>query len=63
MNTPLLFLGWPQLLVLALWLISLGLHIARHGEPMGLMYNGWFKVISIAVWTAVLAWGGFFRHG
>ncbi|MFM9881229.1 MAG: hypothetical protein ACKVOO_12565 [Burkholderiaceae bacterium] len=61
MNTSLLHLGWPQLILLCLWLISLGVHIAMHGQPMGAMYNGWSRLIKFALLSALLAWGGFFR--
>ena len=50
----------PQIIILAFMMISLGAHIARHGEPTDIKYNGIGKLIMIIVNVSILYWGGFF---
>lgn len=55
-----LYLQWPQVIWISLALMGLGFSIAQHGQPTELAYNGWRKLIQIAIMAALLAWGGFF---
>lgn len=53
-------LGWPQAIWLALAALSLGIHIAKRGEPTGLMHSPVKRLIQIGTVGALLWWGGFF---
>ena len=50
----------PQIILFAIWMISLGANIAKHGQDQELTYNGWHKVIIIIIQAAFLYWGGWF---
>lgn len=56
----------PQIIVLALWGISLGVHLAKHGEPRievdgsQQKYSFTKDVIRVSIWSGLLYWGGFF---
>lgn len=59
-------MGWPQYTLIGLWLIGIGLHLARHGEPM-MRQDGtpakWSfpaQVFRVGVWSGLLWAGGFF---
>lgn len=49
----------PQLIYIALIMISLGMNISSHGEPRG-DTNAWNSLISCIIGFAILYWGGFF---
>lgn len=53
-------LGAPQIIVLVIYIISLGIHMAKHGEPQNTKYNFWVGLFSTAINIALLWWGGFF---
>ena len=59
-------IGWPQIIVIALWCIGLGMHAAKHGERIEFNgkpneYNVWHRMFGIAVWACLLWWGGFWQ--
>jgi hypothetical protein len=39
--------------------MSLGIDLAKHGEPKTGNYNFWTGLISLIIQTGILAWGGF----
>lgn len=49
----------PQIIILALMAIGLGVSIARHGMPRT-NENVVVSIISTAIMLALLYWGGFF---
>jgi len=52
-------MGIPQIILIVLMAVSLGITIAKDGtdrEP----YNAWQSVISIVIMVLLLWWGGFF---
>ena len=49
----------PQIAWIALVAASLGIGLAKHGEPRG-DYNFFTVLISAVIETAILIWGGFF---
>lgn len=49
----------PQITLLVLFALGLGVTTAKHGEPRG-KYNIWAFLISAAVELGILFWGGFF---
>ena len=52
-------IDWPQGIYLVLLLLSLGLVLAKHGEPRE-PYNIWVTLFGTALTLALLYWGGFF---
>lgn len=55
-----LYFQWPQVIWCALALLGLGIHVARHGEPLRGKYSAGGQLLSILIAIALLAWGGFF---
>ena len=56
-------LGWPQILVLGLFIYQLGLGTVKHGELKTGSYarhNIWSSLVSASIVFALLLWGGFF---
>ncbi|UWG96827.1 hypothetical protein LPY66_18410 [Dehalobacter sp. DCM] len=52
-------MGTPQIIYIVLIALSLGINIAEHGKPRS-NNNAWYAVISAAITTGILIWGGFF---
>jgi len=50
----------PQLILLGLLFMSLGIGLAKHGEPRS-PYSFWDNLISFIIMVGLLIWGGFFR--
>jgi len=52
----------PQILIIALGCIGLGMNIIKHGEPKKeSKYNGWTHFIALVIYFVILAYGGFWR--
>jgi len=52
----------PQLIIIMLGMIGLGMNVAKHGEPKDSKYNGWSHLIAtLIIWT-VLYYGGFWHE-
>ena len=52
----------PQLIILALGMIGLGINITRHGETKKeSKYNGWVHLIAKAILWGILYYGGFWN--
>jgi len=51
----------PQLLLITLSMIAIGVHIAKHGKrkQTNLKYNGFNKLIGSAILYTILYYGGF----
>lgn len=49
----------PQLIYIILSILTLGLHLAKHGEELDLKYNFIKKGINIAIVWFILYKGGF----
>ena len=49
----------PQLLLITLSMIAIGVHIAKHGKQTNLKYNGFHKLIGSAILYTILYYGGF----
>lgn len=49
----------PQLIVLGLYVLSLGLTLGLHGQPRP-PYSFWTALLSVALMLPLLWWGGFF---
>ncbi len=51
----------PQIIVIAIWALSLLLAASMHGKPKEPdTHNLAVTVIRIGIWAALLTWGGFF---
>jgi hypothetical protein len=53
-------LHWPQLTLLFLWVLGLGLELALHKKPRIGAYNFWAALIVRALLVFLLYKGGFF---
>jgi len=53
-------MGAPQIILIALYALSLGLHLAKHGERHIGRYNFFITLISCTIEMLLLKWGGFF---
>lgn len=53
-------MGAPQIILLGLWTLGLGVHLARHGQRREERYHFGGRAIATVVWVALLWWGGFF---
>jgi len=50
----------PQLIIIMLWMLGLGIMMSKHGRPKKGNENAWAHLISIVITAAILCWGGFF---
>ena len=53
-------IGVPQAVWIVIQCFSLGVFLAKHGEPKNETYNFWAALISVVVTAVILKWGGFF---
>ena len=52
----------PQLVLLGLSILGLGVHLAKHGDPMEYKYNFFTKGILMAITWYILYLGGFWNE-
>lgn len=50
---------WPALTMISLGFLSLGMNMAKHGQP-GRDYDAWTTMIAMGITWSILWWGGFF---
>ena len=57
-----LSLGIPQIIWIVLAFFLIGNHAIHHGQNMNtdVKYNVWIELVVMILYTALLAWGGFF---
>lgn len=48
----------PQLIVIGIMAMSLGISLAKHGVPRE-NHSVWVALVSLAITSGLLAWGGF----
>lgn len=53
--------GWPQITLLAILALNLGINLARHGERKNEKYNFFIALFGIGLDLFLLYMGGFFR--
>ena len=55
-------LGIPQIIWIVLAFFLIGNHAIHHGQKMNanIKFNMWIELIIMILYTALLAWGGFF---
>lgn len=49
-----------KIILLILYVLSIGVSLAKHGEPKIGQYNFWTALIGAAIELELLWWGGFF---
>jgi hypothetical protein len=54
-------MGVPQIILCALYTLSLGIHLAKNGEPRTGNYGFFSSLFTVAVVIGLLIWGGFFK--
>lgn len=60
-------MGWPQIVLLALWFMGIGMHLARNGEPLRTSkgeparYSFFGRLFTVTLWCWLLWVGGFFH--
>ena len=50
----------PQVILIVVLAIELGLVWARHGQPRTDKYNVFINLLGTSVFVGLLIWGGFF---
>lgn len=53
-------MGWPQVIWVVIAAIALGVHIAKHGEPMKQEFHAGARLAHVVLMAGLLYWGGFF---
>lgn len=54
-------MGVPQIMIIALYMLSLGINLANHGKEKNDKYNFWSSLLACVLIFALLNWGGFFK--
>lgn len=53
-------MGIPQILIIVLYTLSLGMEIQQHGKPKEGNVNAGSSFLACAIIGGLLYWGGFF---
>lgn len=53
-------MGVPQIIVIVLYALGIGIAMCKHGEARTDKYNFFTALISTAINIGLLWWGGFF---
>ena len=51
----------PQLIMIVLMSLGLGVHMVKHGEEKDSKYNFFWRLIAVAISLSILYSGGFFN--
>jgi len=51
----------PQLIIIVLMSLGLGVHMVKHGDEKDSKYNFFWKLLSISITLSILYSGGFFN--
>jgi hypothetical protein len=54
-------MGIPEVIFICIECLGLGIMLVKHGQMRDDKYNIWSQLISAAVMTGLLFWGGFFN--
>lgn len=55
-------MNWPQITLIFIWAISLGLAARDHGKPKEGNDNMWYTILGVAIYAVLLHFGGFWRE-
>ena len=53
-------MAWPQIILIVLTCLSMGISLQKHGDPERGTYNAWGNAIGCLITFSLLWWGGFF---
>lgn len=53
-------MGIPQIIIIVLYAMGLGINLVKHGEPLEGKHNIVTSLIGTAIMIGLLIWGGFF---
>ncbi|UXN70937.1 hypothetical protein N8A98_07040 [Devosia neptuniae] len=53
-------MGWPQITIIVLIALSVGINLAMHGKPRTGTHNVGYSILGSAIWLVPLYYGGFF---
>lgn len=53
-------IAWPQFAVLLILGMSLGMHVAKDGQPRTDHYTAVGSAVEMLIWLVLLYYGGFF---
>ena len=53
-------MGIPQIIILVIYMIGLGMSLANDGEVRMKKEGFWLSLVSCGIMLALLWWGGFF---
>lgn len=53
-------MGIPQIIIIVLYAMNLGINLVKHGEPLEGKHNVIVTLVSTIVIMGILKWGGFF---
>ena len=53
-------MGIPQIIIVILYALNVGITLTKHGEPKEGNYNVFSTLIGTAISVGILWWGGFF---
>lgn len=54
-------MGIPQIIVICVTFLAIGIEMSRHGEKRKGTYNVFISILGNAINLAILYWGGFFK--
>lgn len=52
----------PQIIMVVLMALSLGIDFQRHGQPETGHHDAWTSLLAVVINSALLYWGGFYSH-
>jgi hypothetical protein len=53
-------MGIPQIILIALLFMGLGIEMNRHGQPRTGKHDAWATLLGMTIEFTLLYWGGFF---
>ena len=53
-------IGIPQIIIIVMFSMSLGINLIKHGEKQNSNYNFFITLFAVALESILLWWGGFF---
>lgn len=54
-------IGWPEGIMIGMFLLGLAIAAVKNGEPLErTTYNFPTTVVRVLIWMTLLVWGGFF---
>ena len=51
----------PQITLIVLYCISLGINLSEHGKPKQGKNNVFTSIVALIIQISILTWGGFFK--